>query len=248
MRKARLGVLLVGLLLILVACGRVPPTSKATEAPSPAPAASPTAAPTPLTVPGPTFQMGEVGLSYTPVSYKATGGNDPFLWVVSDGALPGGLSISMDGVISGTPTASGTFAFTVEVTDASMATANVSSSIIVAPRLTVYYVGEMAATGAIAVCTDNYPGRCDKPTDNRYTSFAAVSGGAGPYTYSVVSGTLPPGTHLNGLALAGTFPFDDRSTYRFTVVVTDSLGATATVVAVYNLWHYMNLHTPPPSP
>lgn len=248
MRKARLGVFLVGLIVVLGACGRVAPTSSATETPSPSPVESPSAAPTPLAISGPTFHLGEVGLAYTPVAYQATGGNQPYIvWTISNGALPGGLSMSVDGLISGTPTASGAFKFTVEINDSSMATANLNGAINIAPRLTLYYVGEMATTGSVSVCTGGGYTHCwtDTP-DNRYAAFAAVSGGVPPYRYSVVSGTLPPGTKLIGLALAGTFPLTTRGSYRFTVAVTDSLGATTTIVADYYLWYHNNF--PPPSP
>lgn len=247
MRKARFGVSLVGLILILTACGRVPPMSGATESPSASAVASPIATATPLTISQPPFHMGEVGLAYAPVTLQATGGNDPFLWRVSDGALPGGLNMSADGVVAGTPSASGTFTFTLEVMDAGLATANLGVSINVAPRLTLYYVGEMAAKGSISVCPSGSYRDCWTNTpDNRYAPFAAVQGGVPPYTYAVVSGTLPPGTRLNGLALEGTFPFTFGDTYRFTVAVTDSLGGTATIVAEYYVWSHHNF--PPPSP
>jgi hypothetical protein len=208
--------------------------------------------------------MGEVGLVYTPATYEATGGNAPYVWRVSDGALPGGLDISVDGAISGTPTASGTFNFTVEVTDARLASASVSGSIKVAPRLTLHYVGDMAAHGGVGVCSVPSSAHCPS-TDNRYAPFAVITGGAAPYTYSVRSGTpvgnppspwvgswdgsqvgpqidgIPPGTVLNGLALAGTFPQGAEASYRFTVAVTDSLGATTTIVAEYVLWYHHNL-------
>jgi erythromycin esterase-like protein len=38
-------------------------------------------------------------------------------WAVTDGALPAGLTLSADGVVSGTPTQSGWFPFTVQVAD-----------------------------------------------------------------------------------------------------------------------------------
>lgn len=239
MQKVRLGGLLVGLILVLAACGRVPPTSSATETPSPSPAESPTAAPTPLTIPAPTFNMGEVGLAYTPVTYQATGGSAPYVWMISAGALPGGLTISADGVILGTPTASGTFPFTVELTDADLATANVSGTINIAPKLTFHYVGDnsyASDTGfpIVNVCME---ARADHPCpspDPRYTSFASVSGGVPPYTFGVASGTLPAGTTLNGLALRGTFT--GLGMYVFSAQVKDSLGAT--VVIGIEFWLY----------
>jgi hypothetical protein len=38
-------------------------------------------------------------------------------WTVTAGALPAGLTLSSDGVLKGTPTASGRFTFTVQATD-----------------------------------------------------------------------------------------------------------------------------------
>jgi len=49
---------------------------------------------------------------------SATGGTTPYTWSISGGTLPAGLSLnSSSGVISGTPTATGTSNFTVMVTD-----------------------------------------------------------------------------------------------------------------------------------
>ena len=47
----------------------------------------------------------------------ATGGTAPYTFAVSVGALPAGVTLSSAGVLSGTPTVSGTFAFTVRATD-----------------------------------------------------------------------------------------------------------------------------------
>lgn len=48
---------------------------------------------------------------------QLTSGNSPFTWSVSAGTLPSGLSLSTGGVLSGTPTATGTSNFTVRVVD-----------------------------------------------------------------------------------------------------------------------------------
>ena len=47
----------------------------------------------------------------------ASGGTTPYHWVVLTGTLPAGLSLSDQGLLSGTPSASGAFSFTVQVTD-----------------------------------------------------------------------------------------------------------------------------------
>lgn len=50
------------------------------------------------------------------LTLTATGGSGTFTWSLVDGALPGGLTLSSNGVISGTPTDDGTFVFTVQAT------------------------------------------------------------------------------------------------------------------------------------
>lgn len=82
----------------------------------------------------------------------------------------------------------------------------------------------------------------------------SATGGAPPYTWSLSDGALPgglmlapdgtifgvptalpPGTKLNGLDLTGAFN-TSIGAYRLTVAVTDSLGAKATINAIYNLY------------
>lgn len=56
--------------------------------------------------------------AYSP-TLSATPGRPPYTWSVGAGALPPGLTLSARGDISGTPTASGVFTFTVVVRDSS---------------------------------------------------------------------------------------------------------------------------------
>jgi putative Ig domain-containing protein len=61
--------------------------------------------------------VGTVGTAYN-FQLQATGGVPPYTWAVGSGStLPAGLALSTSGVVSGTPTASGTFNPSIAVTD-----------------------------------------------------------------------------------------------------------------------------------
>jgi hypothetical protein len=60
--------------------------------------------------------------TYFSQEISASGGTAPYTYAVTAGALPAGLSLSSDGVISGTPTDSATYNFTVTATDANQCT------------------------------------------------------------------------------------------------------------------------------
>jgi hypothetical protein len=82
-----------------------------------------------------TSPMGTV-VTGTPYSRQliASGGATPYSWSLVSGSLPGGFTLNADGIISGTPTVTATFDFTVRVTDAKSATAEKALSItVVAP-------------------------------------------------------------------------------------------------------------------
>ncbi|WP_298435884.1 DUF4082 domain-containing protein [Geobacter sp.] len=72
---------------------------------------------TPLTITTASLAGGTQGVPYT-ATVAASGGIPPYTWSVAGGSLPAGLTLnSATGGISGTPTATGTFNFTVGVAD-----------------------------------------------------------------------------------------------------------------------------------
>jgi len=71
---------------------------------------------------------GQQGEKYS-LAFAASGGTQPYHWSVSSGVLPPGISLSASGDLEGTPSATGNFAFTAMVTDATGATANASLSL-----------------------------------------------------------------------------------------------------------------------
>src|SRR5690606_36380346 len=64
-----------------------------------------------------TLPAGSVGTAYEQ-TLSASGGTAPYSFAVTAGALPAGLALDAGGVLAGTPTAAGSFAFTVTATDA----------------------------------------------------------------------------------------------------------------------------------
>ena len=71
----------------------------------------------PLTLSPPVLPTAIVGAPYLQ-TVTAAGGTAPYTFQLAAGTLPGGISLSMAGVLSGTPVSTGSFAFTVAATDA----------------------------------------------------------------------------------------------------------------------------------
>jgi hypothetical protein len=86
----------------------------------------------PLTVANLSLPASTVGATYT-FGLNPSGGTPPYSWSITAGALPGGLTLSSVGLISGTVETYGTAAFTVEVTDAAGQHATRALSIDVGP-------------------------------------------------------------------------------------------------------------------
>jgi Putative Ig domain/IPT/TIG domain len=174
-----------------------------------------------LSVTTATLPDGTAGTAYTQTTLSATGGVTPYTWSVPPGTLPPGLSLSSSGVISGTPTNSGTFSFTVTVTDSDSpaTTASAQLSIVVKPApLAVTTAGLPAATGGTA-----------------YTATLAATGGTTPYSWSVTAGSLPPGLTLNS-STGVIFGIPTvAGTYSFTVTVTDAENPAMTASAALSI-------------
>jgi hypothetical protein len=142
----------------------------------------------------------------------AAGGKPPYRWAVATGALPAGLSLAATtGIISGTPAATGSFTFAVDVTDADSRTSRKSLTIAVTPA--PLSLNASTSVDAIKGTAFNY-----LPT---------ASGGTQPYTWSIATGALPAGLALNAStgALSGT-P-SQSGTFGFALSVRDQSGATA---------------------
>lgn len=74
------------------------------------------------------LSAGQVNSSYS-ATLETASGTSSYTWSLSSGSLPPGLSLSSGGVISGTPTTSGTYNFTVSVTDSGTPSQSASKSL-----------------------------------------------------------------------------------------------------------------------
>jgi hypothetical protein len=151
----------------------------------------------------------------------ASGGTGALTFHVSSGALPAGLNLDgSSGAITGTPTAAGTFPFTIAVTDTVSASAQQAYTIVVNPALTI-------ATASLPSWTVKMPLYGLVNNLHEVLPDVVASGGTGALAFRVSSGTLPPGLSLNGNngAISGTPT--TAGTFPFTIAVTDAVGAGA---------------------
>jgi large repetitive protein len=176
--------------------------------------AAPTIAVTPATLPNAT-----AGTAYS-ATLSGSGAVAPYGFTLSGGALPAGVTLSATGQLSGTPTASGSFPFTVSVRDANGQTGTASLTLAVnVPTITITPSTLPAAVQGIA-----------------YSQTVTASGGIAPYRFAVSAGSLPAGLTLNPATGAITGTPSGSGIVSFTITVTDSTtGTVATASIAYAL-------------
>lgn len=155
---------------------------------------------------------GTVGLSYSQ-TLQATGGSAPYTWDITAGALPGGMSLSAAGALSGTPTNSGTFNFTVRARDTALVAGTQPLTLIVDPS--------GSPGGPVVVTTATLPNAI---IGLAYSQGLAASGGQPPYTWAVIAGSLPSGLVLSSNGVISGTP-TGAVIANFTVRASDSAAS-----------------------
>lgn len=158
---------------------------------------------------------GTVGTAYSQTLQTNNGGIPAITWSVTIGALPGGLTLNANtGAITGTPTAAGTFNFTVQAADSSTPKQLASKALSIS-----------IATAPLSVMTTGLP---DGVVGQSYNNATLQSGGGNPpVTWSISAGTLPAGLTLNAGSGAITGSPTTAGSSTFTVQATDSSTPTA---------------------
>ena len=145
---------------------------------------------------------------------NAYGGTQPYTWALNSGEFPTGLTISSAGVIAGTPTTAGTYHFIVEVRDSSGEVDTQRYSIIV-------YSG---TSGSLTITTSSL---FSGVKGYWYGATLEAIGGAWPRTWSLASGSLPPGLNLDSSGVISGTP-TGTGIFTFGIRVTDMNGASVT--------------------
>jgi hypothetical protein len=110
----------------------------------------------------------------------ATGGAPPYTWTVLSGAVPGLVFDGATLILSGTPTASGTFTLTVQARDSAGLTASTTIRIVI-------------AAAALSITSDRQLPSVN--LNDSYSETLTSIGGAPPYSWSAVG--LPGGLSMD---------------------------------------------------
>jgi hypothetical protein len=151
------------------------------------------------------YQKDDQGVAYSS-SITAVGGTGSYVFTQTAGTLPTGITLSSSGLLHGTPTTPGAYAFTLRVTDSLGSNASQNYIIIINPPVTV-------TTGSLP----------DGSAGVAYNETITATGGTGFYTYGTTA--LPAGLVLStDGVISGTS--SAAGTFSFTVTATDSVGGS----------------------
>jgi hypothetical protein len=181
------------------------------------------------------------------VALACEGGTPPYSWR-AEGELPQGLAL-VDGRLTGTPAAAGTYELKLRVTEASGQTAVAALPLVVksvAPYWLAVLLSVLAAVALIVlfllarairqrkaqplrITTDSLP---NARASFDYVVQLACDGGVPPYRWRVAEGELPPGMSLSEDGKLSGQPFKgvslkDTIEVPFAVEVIDGAGKTA---------------------
>lgn len=144
---------------------------------------------------------GIVGTPYE-TGLEASGGSPPLTWNLSQGVLPSGIELTQDGILTGMPSTAETTEFTVTLED------DTGEKFARNFSLQIYAQGPVhITTTSIKAVKEGAP----------YSFQLAAAGGASPYAWQILAGSLPAGLTLSSTGQIsgtpeeiGSFPLEIR--------------------------------------
>ncbi|MBX7218680.1 MAG: putative Ig domain-containing protein [Blastocatellia bacterium] len=164
-----------------------------------------------ITVTNPAVATGTAGATFSQ-TFTQTGGNGATTFAVASGTLPTGLTLSTAGVLSGTPTQTGTFPITVRATDSNNCQGTGATYNLVIGCQTITVTNPTTTTGTI---------------NTAFSQTFTQTGGIGTTTFALASGTLPTGLSLSTAGVLSGSPLQ-AGTFPITVRATDTNGCQGT--------------------
>jgi len=142
---------------------------------------------------------------YGPVTMQARGGVPPYSWTAS---LPAGLTIDAGtGVVSGCPVGNEDTSMMVRVSDSGHS-------------MPVTHSGDMTmiTLPTLGITTPSLP---NGTLNTAYSEQLTAAGGYGAYTWSLVSGSLPPGFSFSSSGVVSGYDAGTRGRWTFTIALSD---------------------------
>jgi hypothetical protein len=143
-------------------------------------------------------------------SFAVTAAGFPGPAFTEIGALPSGVTLTPGGLLSGTPTQAGNFSITITASNG-IGTAPTQSFLLRVQPPVVFLPLQIP----------------DAKIGTPYAQTIAASGPPGPYTFTVTSGSLPPGMSLSASGVLSGNP-TAANTYHFTITATASTPDSGT--------------------
>lgn len=155
-------------------------------------------------------------------SINVSGGKTPYHWKLTTGTLPVGFALAeTTGLLSGMSSQTGSFSFTIQVTDSSWPT-----------PLTATQPYKLTGSSGLEINTTALP---EITAGESYDAPITATGGITPYKWTLSSGTLPSGISLSGTTGVVSGTTQQTGDYSITVKVTDSSSPPLIATQQYSL-------------
>jgi hypothetical protein len=179
---------------------------------------------------------GAVGATYggpNDITLAVYGNVGSYVFTVSAGSLPPGISIVSSKYFVGNPTTTGVYTFSILVTDSASNTAT-------AANLIICVNSALLLVGGIELPSLGYGSILGTIGSSTLMTRGAISvtGGTAPVSYAITSGGMSPGLSFNTLTGAITGTPTAIGSFNYTWQFTDANGAVAIYTPAYYTYPY----------